>query len=110
MDVTPGRYQDTQNRGREGVQTANALVGSPVGSTHQSSVAGTAPAANTFSTRPYKPPTRKSRHGALLCVAKENSCLGPRARGTLFCIGHLRQMGLAGDQNDAKEPKEIVVE
>ena len=109
MDVTPGRYRDTQNRGREGVQVGNALVGTPVAHNHQSAVQGAQLAAATFSTAPYKPRVRK-RGKALLCVAKNNTCEGPRARDTEFCIGHLRQMGLAGDQNDAKSPKEIVVE
>lgn len=109
MTVVPGRYQDTQNRGREGVMTANQLAGTAVPHVHQSAVQGAAPAAATFSTRPYKPRVRK-RGKALLCVAKGNTCEGPRARDTEFCIGHLRQMGLAGDQNDAKAPKEIIVE
>lgn len=108
-DVEAGRYQDTQNRGREGVVTGNALFGSPVGATHQSAVEGAAHAAATFSTAPYKPPVRKLGK-ALLCVAKGNTCKGPRARGTLYCIGHLRQQGLAGDIHDAVEPTELIVE
>jgi hypothetical protein len=29
------------------------------------------------------------------CVANEDTCEGPKARGTDFCIGHLRSKGEA---------------
>jgi hypothetical protein len=29
------------------------------------------------------------------CIAKDDTCEGPKARGTDFCIGHLRNKGEA---------------
>lgn len=28
------------------------------------------------------------------CIAKNHTCMGWRAKGTKFCIGHLRKLGL----------------
>lgn len=36
-----------------------------------------------------KPPSREGR-----CVAKDDTCKGFRAKGTEYCAGHLRSMGL----------------
>ena len=31
------------------------------------------------------------------CVAENDTCEGPRAKGTQHCIGHLRKMAKGGD-------------
>ena len=31
------------------------------------------------------------------CVAENDTCEGPRAKGTQYCIGHLRKMTKGGD-------------
>lgn len=31
------------------------------------------------------------------CVAQNDTCEGPRAKGTQYCIGHLRKMAKGGD-------------
>ena len=31
------------------------------------------------------------------CVAENDTCEGPKAKGTSYCIGHLRKMAKGGD-------------
>lgn len=31
------------------------------------------------------------------CIAENDTCEGPRAKGTQYCIGHLRKMAKGGD-------------
>ena len=31
------------------------------------------------------------------CIAENDTCEGPRAKGTQYCIGHLRKMTKGGD-------------
>lgn len=41
------------------------------------------------------------------CIAKDHTCNGWRAKGTKFCIGHLRKLGLIVDEPEVLEVVEV---
>jgi len=63
-------------------QPAHAYYGQPVSGTRLASVAGAKIAA---ASAPYI--------GRNRCIANDDTCEGPKAKGTDFCVGHLRSQG-----------------
>lgn len=61
-------------------QLAHTLYGAPVSS--QRPAAATEGARLAAASAPYV--------GRNLCVANNDTCKGPRAKGTDLCVGHLR--------------------
>jgi hypothetical protein len=63
---------------------AHALYGQPV---HSQRLAPTDGAKLATASAPYL--------GRGKCMGNEDTCEGPKAKGTEYCIGHLRSMGQA---------------
>jgi hypothetical protein len=61
---------------------AHALYGKPVTGQRLASIDGARLAA---ASAPYE--------GRNRCMANDDTCEGPKAKGTDYCIGHLRSMG-----------------
>jgi len=63
---------------------AHSYYGKPVSGMRLAGVAGAKLAA------PSAPYIGRNR-----CIANEDTCEGPKAKGTDFCVGHLRSKGQA---------------
>lgn len=63
---------------------AHALYGEPVSSQRLAAVSGAKLASGSA---PYL--------GRGKCMGNDDTCEGPKAKGTEYCIGHLRSMGQA---------------
>lgn len=69
-------------------QLAHALYGQPVTGIKP---AGAVPGSKQASaSAPYV--------GRNRCVANEDTCEGPKAKGTDYCVGHLRSMAKKDDE------------
>jgi hypothetical protein len=64
--------------------SAHSYYGTPVSGMRLAGVAGAKLAA------PSAPYIGRNR-----CIANEDTCEGPKAKGTDFCVGHLRSKGQA---------------
>ena len=86
-DVSP--YGTTQNPDAAAV-TANALTGTPVGSTRENAaIAGVGPAV--LSTAPYVPPRSEQKRGVKGCYGRKGECGAPAIRGTDLCWFHSQE-------------------
>jgi hypothetical protein len=82
------------------IQKLYKTVGEPVSQTGRQNSAGANVEQATFSTAPYRGRGAK-------CMANKDTCDGNRAKGSEYCIGHLRSFGLLkNDKSAAFLPKE----
>ena len=81
------------------IQKAHTVVGEPVTGYNRVNALGGDVQQAVFSTAPYK------GRGSL-CMANKDTCNGKRAKGTEYCIGHLRSFGMLKDDVHApRKPK-----
>jgi hypothetical protein len=68
----------------------------PLYSFHGTPVGGSRPAGKADGSRPA-PPGGTPYVGRNRCIANNDTCKGPRAKGTNYCMGHLRSMEKKGE-------------
>jgi hypothetical protein len=82
------------------IKRLHTVAGEQVKGTNRENALGGNIEQAVFSTAPY---TGRGK----LCMANKDTCNGKRAKGTEYCVGHLRSFGmLKDDQRAARNPKD----